>query len=1154
MRRALLVFVVFVIAFELSANPDLEFLRKKVTAEMMQASVNSQNVKEIAGTIRKDGTWPGIDYVDVARTGFQHTEHLDNIVTLCRAYKKEGSEFKNDKKIKEVINLSLDYWLANDFICDNWWNNQIGTPDQFVRILLIMDKDLSEEQTKKSVAIAYRANLSASGARPSGDRIKIAGILAKNALFQRNDSLFDATIKVISGEIKFSTGRGMQYDYSFHHREDRVTSTLSYGMGYADAFAEWAALVKDTKYSFPESAINLLIDYYLDGICQTMVYGKYPDPGAENRSISRRGSLRPVGSSTPERLLKASDYRKAELEKIVKIRNNQIKPDLSGARFYWDSEYFSLQRPGFFTSVRMFSSRNNNMEVAYNGEGLKNHHYADGSNFISLTGDEYYDIYPVFDFQKIPGTTIVQKPSLPSDSEIQKKGLTEFVGAVTDGVYGAAVFDFKSLLDPLTAKKAWFFFDGEYVCLGTDINSSSDLNVATTLNQCLLRGEVVVMNDNKSETVSYGDRELKKVRWVLHDNVGYYFPDPISVNLQNQAATGTWFSINRQSESPKNQVTKDVFKLWIDHGKKPENDKYQYIVIPVTDRKAIESFADGNKIEIISNTSDLQAVRHSELGICHAVFYRAGSVQVAPGIKVSINSPGLVMVKTEGGKLQSVSVSDPTRRLSKINLTSSAKIEGSSDGFTFNWNEKEGVTEIIVQLPKNEYAGKSVTFEGTKDIVIDESAKVENVVQTISIDKVWAGHPVGFSLLTKGKRQYIAYYNSDRRMVVGQRNVSDKNFALHVLPLTNRETAGGTSTLLGWDSHNYVTLGIDKEGFIHLSGNMHVNPLTYFRSTKPDDISTLVQIMEMVGTNEKRCTYPNFLNTREGELIFHYRDGGSGDGNEIYNTYSCETKKWSRMLDTPLTDGQGLMNAYQSQPAILADNWYHVYWVWRDTPDCSTNHDLSYMKSPDLKNWFNAFGEPIRLPATLDNKSLIVDPVPVKGGIINLAAKLCLDENNKPVFVFHKYDSDGNLQFYISVINGKKWVTKQITEWDYRWEFSGNGSINNEVAINSFSRRSDGYYEVGYRHIKYGNGTLLLDKNLDNCGKVLKGRPLSEDLVRESTFPGLLIKTQGDSGKSGDPGVKYMLKWEAMPSNRDRAYPEPWPEPASLYLLKVSQK
>ena len=115
------------------------------------------------------------------------------------------------------------------------------------------------------------------------------------------------------------------------------------------------------------------------------------------------------------------------------------------------------------------------------------------------------------------------------------------------------------------------------------------------------------------------------------------------------------------------------------------------------------------------------------------------------------------------------------------------------------------------------------------------------------------------------------------------------------------------------------------------------------------------------------------------------------------------------------------MNAYQSQPEVRADGWYHVYWVWRDTPDCSTNHDLSYMKSPDLKNWYDAFDQPIVLPATLDKKSLIVAPVPPKGGIINLAAKLCLDKNNKPVFTYHKYDENGNIQLYIAKIEGDEW-------------------------------------------------------------------------------------------------------------------------------------
>ena len=438
-----------------------------------------------------------------------------------------------------------------------------------------------------------------------------------------------------------------------------------------------------------------------------------------------------------------------------------------------------------------------------------------------------------------------------------------------------------------------------------------------------------------------------------------------------------------------------------------------------------------------------------------------------------------------------------------------------------------------------------------KEHIIDETVKRKVIFQSIKIDSVWAGHPVGFSLYTHGNRQYIAYYNADRKTVVGQRNIDEAEFELHVLTPTTRATASGTSTVIGWDSHNYLTLGIDKAGFIHLSGNVHVHPLTYFRSTKPNDISTLKQVFEMVGTEEERTTYPHFMLTKEEELLYHYRDGGSGNGNEIYNLYSVSDQKWSRMLDVPLTDGQGLMNAYQTQPKIMKDGWYHVYWVWRDTPDCSTNHDLSYMKSPDLKNWYNAFDEQFDLPATLDKELVIVDPIPPKGGIINLAAKLILDDQNQPVFVYHKYDEDGNLQFYTAQTLDNEWHYKQITNWDYRWEFSGNGSINNEVKLKGFLKRDDGNYEVDYWHIKYGTGTILLDEKFENIGKVLKSDFKEVALKVEGSFPGLLIKTSNDLGKSNDANLSYMLKWETINNNRDKPREKPWPNPSQLYLYTL---
>ncbi len=439
-------------------------------------------------------------------------------------------------------------------------------------------------------------------------------------------------------------------------------------------------------------------------------------------------------------------------------------------------------------------------------------------------------------------------------------------------------------------------------------------------------------------------------------------------------------------------------------------------------------------------------------------------------------------------------------------------------------------------------------------VVIDETDQLEAVESTILIDSVWSGHPVGFCLLTRGEQQYIAYYNANRNMVVGQRHLADNKFNLHIMEATSRDTHGGTSTVLGWDSHNYITMEIDKEGFLHLSGNVHAHPLTYFRSTVPGDITTLEQVTAMTGEQEDRTTYPKFMKTMDGELVYTYRDGGSGNGNQVFNIYQCETKTWSRLLDTPLTDGQGQMNAYISIPTLGEDNWYHSYWVWRDTPDCSTNHDLSYMKSPDLNQWYNAFGEPIALPVTAEKKLTIVDPIPPRGGIINLAAKMVLDDHKNPVFVYHKYDSSGNLQFYTARIHQSKWEYQQITDWDYRWEFQGRGSINSEVVLRGFKKRPDDNYQVDYWHIKYGEGSILLDNNFSAIGEVLRPVSFQAQLQPEGKFPGLKIRTSSDIGDPQRDNTRFLLKWETLDRNRDRPREGALPPPSNLYLHKLQPK
>jgi hypothetical protein len=224
------------------------------------------------------------------------------------------------------------------------------------------------------------------------------------------------------------------------------------------------------------------------------------------------------------------------------------------------------------------------------------------------------------------------------------------------------------------------------------------------------------------------------------------------------------------------------------------------------------------------------------------------------------------------------------------------------------------------------------------------------VVEKIVLDKIWSAVRVGFCLLRDGDRQYVAYYNADRRMVVGHRKLTDDKFTTYILPSESDQPprrGKKTSTIQGWDSHNYITMAVDSEGHVHLSGNMHVDPLLYFRTEKPGDVTTMKQVKSMVGRQEDKCTYPKFTTAPDGALLFHYRDGWSGNGQEIYNAYDPKTKTWRRFLEKNLISGKGKRNAYQRGPTLGPDGWYHLLWMWRETHHVETCNHLSYARSKD---------------------------------------------------------------------------------------------------------------------------------------------------------------------------------------------------------------
>ena len=692
---------------------DFTIIKERVIAELMRTAIDDSEVKAIVDSMNDDGSFRDINYVDLSRTaGFPQRNHTYRLVYLAQAHKSATSSFYRDALLKEIIERGYKYWVDNDFFGDNWHNNQISTPTNLVNLMLLIGDELPEDLVEKGQPIIDRAHMKASGARPSGDRIVIAGILAKNLLFRGDEEQFDKLIELIEDEVKFNTGsRGMQHDFSFHHRLDRVNNTTSYGYTkYANTFGEWSYYVAGTKHAFSVEKIHHLIDYYLEGIFKQQVYGIYPDISVKNRSITHEATFEPRETVEIERLMHSTDYRKEELEGIIRLRNGEAEPSQSFAKFFWQTEHFVFQRPDFYTTVRMFSTRNRNMEQPYNGPGKPTHHRADGTNYLMLKGDEYHNIWPVYDWQKISGTTIVQKPKLYPPSQIQKEGLTEFVGAVTDGLFGAVAFDFVSPHDFVEAKKSWFFFDREYVCLGTDINCKRDLPVVTTVNQVLMRSKVTVYRNGKVDTLPVGKRELDNVKWAHQDRVGYVFLEPATVNVSNQIQTGRWSDITDQKNISDTLVSEEVFAIWLDHGDRPRNASYQYVVVPNVTRQELSEISESNCcVKVLSNTSEMQAVEHSELGISQIVFFRAGVVEITDGTEIGMGSHGMAMAMMKGGRIKELSVSDPSRTLSSITVTVSGIYDSQGESFSTKPNRSKNSTTVTISLPLDVYAGKSVT-------------------------------------------------------------------------------------------------------------------------------------------------------------------------------------------------------------------------------------------------------------------------------------------------------------------------------------------------------------------------------------------------------------------------------------------------------------
>ena len=310
---------------------------------------------------------------------------------------------------------------------------------------------------------------------------------------------------------------------------------------------------------------------------------------------------------------------------------------------------------------------------------------------------------------------------------------------------------------------------------------------------------------------------------------------------------------------------------------------------------------------------------------------------------------------------------------------------------------------------------------------------VQPAVRLIPVDSAWAGNSVNVtvfrknSLVTYKDTQYISFYDQQQYVVLGKRKLGTTQWQIKRRPYKGNVA----------DAHNIISIMIDGAGYLHLAWDQHNNPLRYCRSVAPGSLK-LTNIISMTGKLEKRVTYPEFYRMPNGNVLFLYRDGESGQGNVVINQYNIQTRQW-KQLHSNLIDGENQRNAYW-QACIDKKGTIHVSWVWRETADAESNHDLCYARSTDGGiTWTNAASKKYSLPINAATAEYICR-IPQKMELINQTS-MYADEAGNPFIAGYWRDAGDSIpQYHIAYYMHQQWQMQNMGFRKTAFRIGGTGT------------------------------------------------------------------------------------------------------------------
>ncbi|NOU85983.1 hypothetical protein GC102_09365 [Paenibacillus sp. LMG 31460] len=404
-----------------------------------------------------------------------------------------------------------------------------------------------------------------------------------------------------------------------------------------------------------------------------------------------------------------------------------------GVRYFWNNDDLIKKTDKLYFYLNMASNRCDGVEFAHIMADKLNLFTADGSYVIAGDGTEWAESKGAWELASLPGITaryIETAKLVPGTNWSGYNSIHPYAGGVARNDNGAAGFIFekddRKKLDGagvihqdgskeifgVKAHKGYFIIGDTIVCLGAGISDhrpEMGSEIRTTINQTKWATDILYHTAGSPSIETYGmdkngvkvtlkgcESRSKDIPWVKQDGILYaVLPEHTSgevVMLAEERKTH-WELLNFTNNEADNELC-PIFQIWVNHGAAPVDCKYSYLMY-AGDQEP-QSYLASNPVQIISNTTKLQAVANNSM--IQAVFYDNETVCSTETLKMKVSKPTVVMLEQEGDKLF-ITVSDPNQDVNLDELIIYLTIPLVGDGNTID-NEWHAVPIKMPGIPE----------------------------------------------------------------------------------------------------------------------------------------------------------------------------------------------------------------------------------------------------------------------------------------------------------------------------------------------------------------------------------------------------------------------------------------------------------------------